>query len=267
MQMVRSIRTSLHRAYATRRGKLGLGALVLAALVLVAFMNPIGDIRTTPSADNPDGVDPPENNPHPREILKLRVLAPPSLNVLLHENYYAPSGRGFGSAFGPGLCSKNKDPNKPAVSAGHSRQVPIALTGGNGEYNGTIVADRFLPGRCEWGFFGISSDFKEDTPVLYGFGGPSPANPHGPEQAADIWCADNPIPTEPSKFICTSFQFFAKYTNGLPESLLAAHPYIVSRGAENTIFMDNTTKSIVLRYHDLAAEAKAARSANLKATR
>lgn len=257
---MRSIRTSLHHALATRRATIVLGVIVLAALALVAFINPIGVIGGTPSADNPDGVDLPETNRHPQEIVKIRVLAPPSLNVSLHENYYAPSGRGFGSAFGPGLCSK--DPNKPAVSAGHSRQVPIALTGSNGEYSGTILADRFLPGRCEWGFFGISSDFKEDTPVLYGFGGPSPANPHGPEQVADIWCADNPIPTEPSKFICTSFQFFAKYSKGLPESLLTAHPYIVSRGAENTIFMDNTTKSIVLRYHDLAAEVEAAWSAN-----
>ena len=190
------------------------------------------------------------------------MFAPSSINVSLHENYGAPSGRGFGSAFGPGLCRKDKDPNKPGVSAGHSRQVPIALTGSNGEYAGTFTTDRFLPGRCEWGFFGISSVFKEDTPVLYSPGSPSPANTHGAEQVADIWCAENPIPTEPSKYICTSFLFFAKYTKGLPESLLAAHPYVVSHGAEDTIFMDDTTKSIVLHYHDLKAEAEAARSAN-----
>jgi len=206
MQMVRSIRTSLHRAYATRRAKIVLGVIALTALALVASINPIGVIGGTPSADNPDGVDPPQTNPRPQEIVKIRVFAPSSLKIALHENYYAPSGRGFGSAFGPGLCSK--DPTK-SVPAGHSRQVPIVLTGSDGEYSGAIVADRFLPGRCEWGFFGISSDLKEDTPVLYGFGGPSPANPHGPEQVADIWCADNPIPTEPSKFICTSFLFFA----------------------------------------------------------
>lgn len=264
MQMVRSIRTSLHRAYATRRAKIVLGVIALTALALVASINPIGVIGGTPSADNPDGVDPPQTNPRPQEIVKIRVFAPSSLKIALHENYYAPSGRGFGSAFGPGLCSK--DPTK-SVPAGHSRQAPIVLTGSDGEYSGAIVADRFLPGRCEWGFFGISSDLKEDTPVLYGFGGPSPANPHGPDQVADIWCADNPILTEPSKFICTSFLFFAKYSKGLPESLLAAHPYIVTRGAENTIFMDNTTKAIVLRYHDLAAEAEAARSGTAKAAR
>jgi hypothetical protein len=215
--------------------------------------------RSTPSADNLDGVDPPEINPHPMRVFTIHVLAPASLNVSLYENYSAPSGQGFGSVFGPGLCSK--DPTKP-VPPGHSMKVPIHLTGSNGDYIGSFMADRFSPGRCEWGFFGISSNFKEDTPVLYSSGPPIPAYPHGPEQVADIWCGDNPIPTEPLKFICTDFTVFAKYTKGLPESLLAAHPHIVSRGPESIISMDDTTKSIVLRYHDLAAEAGAARSAD-----
>jgi hypothetical protein len=129
------------------------------------------------------------------------------------------------------------------------------------------VTDRFLLGRCEWGFFGISSGFKEDTPVLYGPGGPIPAHPHGPEQVADIWCADNPIPTESSRFICTDFAFFAEYTKGLPQSLLDAHPHVVTRGPESIIFMDDSTKSIVLRYHDLEAEAEASRSVNSKTSR
>jgi hypothetical protein len=255
------------RIVASRRGKIGLGVLLLAALALAAFINPIRPIGAPPSPDNPDGVDPPQDNPHPKGNVRVQVIAPPSITVSLHENYYAPSGRGFGSALGPGLCSKNKDPNKPGVSAGHSRQIPIALTGSNGEFGGTFTTDRFLPGRCEWGFFGISSNFKEDTPVLYSPGGAVPAYPHGPEQVADIWCADNPIPTEPSKYICTSFRFFAKYTKGLPESLLKAHPYVVSRGAENIISMDDTTKSIVLHYHDLKVEAEDARSADIETTR
>jgi hypothetical protein len=112
---------------------------------------------------------------------------------------------------------------------------------------------------------GIGSNFKEDTPVLYSPGSPIPTSPHGPEQSADIWCADNPIPTEPSTFICTSFMFFAKFTKGLPDSLLAAHSYVVSRGVESIVSMDDTTKSVVLHYHDLAAEAEAARAAGSRA--
>jgi len=247
-----------------RAGKATVNFNPRAFAACLSLMGLIACARTAPSADNPDGVDPPEINPHPKEIFKIQVLAPSSLKVSLYENHYAPSGRGFGSAFGPGLCSK--DPTKP-VPPGHSMHVPIPLNGTNGDYSGTFMADRFLPGRCEWGFFGISSNFKEDTPVLYNFGGPIPAYPHGPEQVADIWCGPNPIPTEPSKFICTSFHFFSKYTKGLPESLLAAHPYVVSRGPENTVSMDDTTKSIVLHYHDLEAEAEAARSANSKTTR
>lgn len=250
------IQISVNRIVATWQGKTALGLIVIVALALIAFMNPIRDTRTASSPQNPDGVDPPEINPRPQKTVKIRVLTPSSLKVSLYENYHAPSGRGFGSAFGPGLCSK--DSTKP-VPPGHSRQVPIALVGSDGEYSGTVVADRFLPGRCEWGFFGIGSAFKEDSPVLYEFGGPNPANPHGPEQAADIWCGENPIPTEPARFICTNFIFFAKYAKGLPESMIAAHPHDLSHGPENTIFMDDTTKSIVLHYHDLKAEADAAR--------
>jgi hypothetical protein len=106
-----------------------------------------------------------------------------------------------------------------------------------------------------------------NTPVQYLFGGPTPAYPHGPEQVADIWCGKNPIPSEPSKFICSGFIFFAEYTKGLPESLLAAHPFIPSRGPEDIISMDDTTKSIVLRYHDLEAEAEAVRAAISKSPR
>jgi hypothetical protein len=230
---------------------------VATCLTLIGLM---ACARTASTADNPDGVDPPEVNPHPKQIVTIRVLVPSSLKVALSEEYIAPSGRGFGSAFGPGLCSKQKDPNKPGIAAGHSMPVPIALTGRDGDYIGTFTVDRFLPGRCEWGFMGLRSNLKEDTPVLYGPGDPIPTSPHGPEQVADIWCADNPIPTEPSRFICTSLMFFEKFTKGLPEELIAAHPHDVSRGPENIIFMDDTTKSIVLRYHDLKAEAEAARS-------
>jgi len=245
---------------ATWRGKIGLGVIMLAALALVAFINPIGTTRGIVSRDNPDGVDPPVLNPHPQQIVSIHVLVPSSLKLSLFENHIAPTGRGFGSAFGPGLCRREHDPNKPGVSAGHSMPVAIALTGSNGDYTGTFVVDRFIPGRCEWGLVGIGSNFKEDTPVLYSPGGAIPISPHGPEQIADIWCGDNPIPTEPSRFICTSFMFFAKFSKGLPDSLLAAHPYVVSRGVESIVFMDDTTKSVVLRYHDLEAEAKAAKS-------
>jgi hypothetical protein len=256
--ILRSIRNVLSRSVSTSPGKLGLVAIVLSTLALLAFINPIRDSGTASSPDNPDGVDPPEENPLARGIVHLQVIAPASIHVSLYEDYYAPSGRGFGSAMGPGLCTKNYDPNKPGLSAGHSRQIPIVLTGNNGVLSGTFTTDRFSPGRCEWGFFGISSNFKEDTPVLYSPGGPVPAYPHGPEQVADIWCGDNPISSEQSKYICASFQFFAQYTKGLPESLLAAHPYVVSRGAENIVSMDDTTRTVVLRYHDLKSEAIAA---------
>jgi hypothetical protein len=247
-----------------RAGKTTVNLNPRAFAACLSLMGLIACARTAPSADNPDGVDPPQDNPHPKEIVKIRVLAPSSLHVLLYENYHAPSGQGFGSMLGPGLCQK--DPTR-SEHLGHYKQVPITLTGSNGDYSGTFTADRYLPGRCEWGFDGISSNFKEDIPALYQFGGPSPANPHGPEQVANIWCGTNPILTEPSRFICTSLHFFSKYTKGLPDALLAAHPYIPSRANEDRIFMDDTTKSIVLHYHDLEAEAKAARSANSKTTR
>jgi hypothetical protein len=146
-------------------------------------------------------------------------------------------------------------------------RVPIPLIGSNGDYSGTFTVDRFLPGRCEWGFMGVASNFKEDTPVQYLYGSPNPAYPHGPEQVSDIWCGDNPVVTEPSRFICTDFTVCAEGTEGRPESLLAAHPHKVSDGPSSIISMDDTTKSIVLRYHDLRAEAEAAKSASSRTIR
>jgi hypothetical protein len=65
-----------------------------ALAACLSLMALIACARTTPSADNPDGVDPPVDNPRPKEIVKIRVLSPTSLKLSLHENHYAPSSNG-----------------------------------------------------------------------------------------------------------------------------------------------------------------------------
>jgi hypothetical protein len=61
-----------------------------ALAACLSLMALIACARTTPSADNPNGVDPTVDNPRPKEIIKIRVLAPTPLKLSLYENRSAP---------------------------------------------------------------------------------------------------------------------------------------------------------------------------------
>jgi hypothetical protein len=223
-------------------------------LALVAMLPLLACNRTAPSADNPDGVDPPKENPHPTQIIKVRVVAPSSLKISLYESYYAPSYQGTAGLAGPGLCSRDR--TKP-VPSGHLKRVPVSLTREEGSYSGVFIVDRFLPGRCDWGFTGASTQLPGDSAVIYSTA-PNPAYPHSAEQIADIWCGMDPAPSEPHKTVCSDLSYFAKYSDRVPPSLIAANPSTNGELSSNILFVDPTTTSVILRYHDLDAQERAA---------
>lgn len=220
--------------------------LMLAMMLACSAALPMG----APDADNPDGVDPPQINPHPTQTIEVQVVAPSSLKISLYEEWSAPVWRGVASLAGPGLCSK--DPEKP-VPPGHFKRFPIALTRRSGLFRGIIVVDRYFPGRCDWGFVGVAADFSADSPPLIYSTSPNPSYPHQAEQIADIWCGTNPITTERDKFVCGDLSYFAKYSHQVPASLIAANPSPNGKLPSSILFVDSTTRSVLLRYHDLSA--------------
>jgi len=80
-----------------------------------------------------------------------------------------------------------------------------------------------------------------------------------PVQEADLWCALNPSRTEDErgKMFCTSLLYFMLYPGTVASELVAKTPVdrIFNRPEVNP-FPDTT--SVTLRYHDLAAENRAA---------
>ena len=119
--------------------------LVSCLVLLAACMKMESSTPETP--DNPDGVDPPQLNPQPTDIVPVRVIAPKTLKIALEAFYYAPS-----IPVSPWFCVKDRAKPVDPRNTGHMRRVPIPLQFDGTEYRGIFVEDRFLPGRCLWGF-------------------------------------------------------------------------------------------------------------------
>jgi hypothetical protein len=209
------------------------------------------DSATPQTPDNPDGIDPPRLNPHPTDSVPIRVIAPPTLKVTLEEFYYAPS-----IPVSPWFCIKDVTKPTDPRNTGHLRRVPMQLHWDGTGYHGVFVKDRFLPGRCLWGFQAVDTVTpSQEATVLYMPGGQNPTYPHRPDQTGELWCGVDPA-SSPGKVVCTSLSYFAKYPGRVPTALLDAHPTPARTLPSSLVFVDDTTQSVTLRYHDLDAEAR-----------
>lgn len=205
-------------------------------------------------------VDPPQPNPKPLERVSLHVVAPPTLQVRLAASYQ----------IGPGLSAYGGRPYCGAASVSPATTtVPIVLRWDGRAYTGEFLIDRFLPGRCEWTFARLETlsparDFVslyQDSMVKYNFDATHNDGVYAqsPAQSADLWCAPDPAPNGEGKMVCTSLQYFELYPGFVDPKLLASVS-AEARAHNPLVHILPSTRSITLRYHDLAVENREARS-------
>lgn len=231
-----------------------IGLLLAACLFLAACAN---------GHDN--SVSPPRLNPNPVERVRLTVIAPSTLSVRLVASYQI--GTWVFAYAGGTYCGPKEYPAHTPLPT-RTRTIPINLKWDGNSYTGEFLIDRFLPGRCRWGFSSLDmvSPAKtflsryEERAIQYNF---DTTHSNGlydqsPAQQTDLWCGADPgPPSEHGRMLCTSLDYFAIYPGAVANELLAKVP-VNLRARTPEVNILPSTRSITLRYHDLAAENHAA---------
>jgi hypothetical protein len=109
----------------------------------------------------PGDRDYPEENPHPGRFVELRATVPSTLRVRFDALYITlrPSGSG-GCQYTPARLWL------AGTAIPFTTSVPITLHGEAQHETATVTIDRFLPGRCDWHFWGISYTMLDAPPSL-----------------------------------------------------------------------------------------------------
>jgi hypothetical protein len=154
-----------------------------------------------------------------------------------------------------------------------SIMVPVALKWDGSAYEGVFYIDHYLPGDCHWEFSGVYTlspvkDFVSlysAQPIKYNF---DTSGSHGiydqsADQSAERWCGTDPAPSQHGRVVCTSLSYFTGYPGTVADELLASIS-TERRTHFDLVHILPYTKSITLRFHDLAAENQAARLAHGK---
>ena len=210
---------------------------------------------------DPRRLRPPELNPHPTKFVKVRVVAPATLEIRLEEMWNANSHPFFSS----GACDVDRE--KPGSSK-DVLFVPVALKWDGTSYGGSFVADRYLPSRCDWSFGGLtSSSPSKDTPVIYSDSADKayPEN-NASDRTADIWCGIDPAPQQPRAIVCTDLSYFAMYSDHFPAAWVSSVAVAKGKGPESILFITPNARSVELHYHDFEAEARATVGTGQKTT-
>ncbi|HET7176732.1 MAG TPA: hypothetical protein VFK21_12085 [Gammaproteobacteria bacterium] len=233
-------------------------------VVVILFVSAlIGDgVRRNVSDDTP--LASPQLNPHPVERVKLYVVAPSNLNVSLGVEYSVgmwASPRGGSAYCGPysDTIFEGKAPLPARI------MVPVPLKWDGSAYEGEFSVDHYFPGTCHWGFTGLDTlspvkGFVFLEGVKYSFSVEGDAIHNRPAtEGIDLWCGVDPsaMPGQHGEMICTSLHYFAGYPGVVASELLA------KVSAEHHVHMDFPDvvpymETVTLRYHDLAAENRAA---------
>lgn len=205
------------------------------------------------ACDSP--IVPPDLNPHPTKSVTIRVFAPTSLKIELSEMWH-PNAHPFGTMAACTLKGGMKTP----------LYVPVALKPDGTSYVGAFFEDRYLPSRCDWIFGGLfATSSSSDIAVMYSEM-LSPAFPveNESDRSGVVWCGINPVPTEPHVEVCSSLDYFAKYSDHFPERWRAAAAAAVApknfKFNQGTLSITPNAKSIELHYHDYDAEVRAVSS-------
>jgi hypothetical protein len=242
-----------------------------AALVSASLATCLSLSGCTRMDEYENGIDPPRVNSSPVERVNLYVVAPAALDVHLVAVYRIGIWLGM---FGGGgtYCGPESDRNPPPNAMGHplaSEEVPIDLKLDGHRYTGEFFIDRFLPGRCHWGFASLntSSPAKDSVSLYseytinYNFDTTHSRGVYdnSPIQSADLWCAPDPSegPAEHGKMLCTSLEYFQK-APGVVDPRLPARIPKEQREHVPMVNIFPFTKQITLRFHDLEGENRAA---------
>lgn len=210
-------------------------------------------------------VSPPRLNPNPVERVHLTVIAPATLRVNLVASYQI--GTWVFAYAGGTYCGPKEYPPHTRLP---TRTVPIPLRWDGHVYTGDFLIDRFLPGRCRWGFSSLDmvSPAKtflsryEEHAIKYNFDTTHSDGLYDQSAAqhTDLWCGADPSPSnEHGKILCASLDYFAIYPGVVSNELLAELP-IDDRARSPEVNIFPFTRSVTLHYHDLAAENRAAAS-------
>jgi hypothetical protein len=195
---------------------------------------------------------PPNPNPHPTKLVTIRVFAPSTLKIQLNEAW-TPNAHPFGTAAACNLPGGMKTP----------LYVPVALRWDGTSYVGSFLEDRYLPSRCDWIFAGVFATSPSlDTTVGYSET-PDKAFPviNESDRSGEVWCGIDPAPKQQRVEVCSSLDYFAKYSEHFPQAWRATASAAVAPGNykfnEGNLAISPNAKSIELRYHDYDAEAQA----------
>jgi hypothetical protein len=193
---------------------------------------------------------PPYLNPHPTKWLTIRVFAPSTLKIQLNEDWM-PNSHPFGPS---GACNLPGGMKTPLY-------VPVVLRWDGTSYVGSFVEDRYLPSRCDWSFGGIFAISPSvGTTVIYS-DMPSAAYPveNGSDRSGEVWCGIDPGPKQRRAEVCSSLDYFEKYSDHFPQAWRAAAAVAPANFNfdEGVLFITPNAKSVELHYHDYDAETRA----------
>jgi hypothetical protein len=195
----------------------------------------------------PGQPDYPVLNHHPTDFIQITAHIPPTLKVAFHYGFSASPNAG-------GTISSGKSCEREiglAVTAPIyiNASLPLARSS-DGTYHGTVAADRFEPGICDWRFTGISAiTVNPPSPagLLVRFRDDS-SSPRG--VSSDVWCMRDSHPLNPRvPEECGDLLFLSKIQKLVPTQLLSSVPQ--SERASSQVTIGRNTKIINVTFHDL----------------
>lgn len=190
----------------------------------------------------PGEADYPSQKVTPRQIVQL-VLTVPSRFSIVGDAVYTAASPGGTLASGTS-CQREV---AFAVTAPFVINVPVHMVRDGTVYRGTLVVDRYEPGRCDWQFRGLSlqllSNGERNNPARSAQFSYSLHESLPIAQHADYWCSE--------KDGCSNLGLLL--SNGRVGSAFVASIPEGRRGTGDAILVGPRTTSLTIDFHDLDA--------------
>jgi hypothetical protein len=200
-----------------------------------------------PSAIKPGEKDYPTVNIDPNKLVAFKAEVPSSLRIRF-EAYYSASQTAGGSADSGESCQRTVG---LAVTAPYFLAVPLELARDGESLSGSVVVDRYQPGRCQWSFLGIRYLIEDGWPPYNSLANYTNHRSDASEYRLDVWCMKDPKASNRSyPEECSRLSMFPA---------VAARPDIIAsipageQGDSVPAAIGPDARSITVRFHDLDA--------------
>lgn len=196
-----------------------------------------------------DHPDYPAKKSNAQDVTALTVVIPPTISVRLVNTYIAGM---LGGSFASGTaCTRviwGGEPNRKHVVE------PVELRGDDDVYRGSIVLDKYLPGRCQWEYLSLRFEVPGDPYAggqIVQFNERARSDSPNSQQTRrfDLWCAHQPYLVKDIHFErCGRLDTVPGLSRAFANSIPPAE-----RGSDEPLTLTANDRTLLIEFHDLDA--------------